>query len=244
MGPAAQARGRDAPIALIPLTVRHVYDFGEDRPLVGDDLVRPEAWDALRTQTSGPFAMPADRADWEAEAAGVSSLVDRARAINAWLDGQSISSVASYGVGGASLEFLLWREAPTRRLVLSDYGPATVDRLRTVFPEVEVRQFDLLADPPLSADIHLFHRIDTEFDNATWRDVLRRFADQRILFAASDLIGHRRAREVRARQHNPDVTSAGWLRNRAAMHLLWRRTHSATHLRMHDLHAWDLQPRR
>jgi len=30
------------------LTLRHVYDFGADRHLVGDNLIRPGAWDALR----------------------------------------------------------------------------------------------------------------------------------------------------------------------------------------------------
>ena len=232
-------------MARIPLTVRHVYDFGEDRSFVGDDLVRPEAWDALRTKTSGAFSMPSDRAAWEAVAYERADLVGRARAINAWLDEQGVGSMATYGVGGASLEFLLWREALQRRLVISDYGPATVDRLRTVFPEVEVRQFDLLADPPLSADIHLFHRIDTEFANATWRDVLRRFADQRILLVATELIDAKRAAfELLAGRRNPHVSSAGWIRNRASMERLWAPTHTATRLRMHDLHGWDLQPRR
>ena len=41
---------------LMKLTVRHHFDFGDDRGLVGDDLVRPEAWDALRTRTTGAFA--------------------------------------------------------------------------------------------------------------------------------------------------------------------------------------------
>ena len=43
------------------LTVRHHFDFGADRALVGHDLVRPEAWNALRTQTRGPFALPPTR---------------------------------------------------------------------------------------------------------------------------------------------------------------------------------------
>jgi len=39
------------------VTVRHVVDFGEERELVGDSLVTPVSWDALRTQTDGPFAV-------------------------------------------------------------------------------------------------------------------------------------------------------------------------------------------
>jgi hypothetical protein len=129
-------------------------------------------------------------------------------------------------------------------MALTDFGPATVDRLAAVFPEVEVRRFDLLADKPLPADIHLFHRIDTELDNATWRAVFGRFAGVRILLVATELITARRAAyEVRSRKRNPNVTSAGWIRNRTAMERLWAMTHDATRLRMYDLHAWDLRPK-
>ena len=37
----------------LKLTIRHYYDFGADRHVVGDDLVTPESWDGLRTATSG-----------------------------------------------------------------------------------------------------------------------------------------------------------------------------------------------
>lgn len=39
------------------LTARPVFDFGEHRNLVGDDLVRPESWDALRVGTEGPVSL-------------------------------------------------------------------------------------------------------------------------------------------------------------------------------------------
>jgi hypothetical protein len=35
----------------LKLTLRHYYDFGADRDVVGDDLVSPKAWDGFRTQT-------------------------------------------------------------------------------------------------------------------------------------------------------------------------------------------------
>jgi hypothetical protein len=234
-----------SPLPRIPLTVRHVYDFGDERALVGDELVRPEAWDALRTESAGAFAMPGDRAAWEASATGHELLPARAAAIDAWLRAQGIDSVASYGVGGASLEYLLWRASPQRRMIVSDYGPATVQRIEQIFPEVEAQQFDLLADRPLEADIQLFHRIDTELPNDRWRRVFQQFAGERILLVATELIDARRAAfEIRARRRNPHVTNAGWIRNRAAMERLWAPTHAATRLRMHDLHAWDLRPTR
>jgi hypothetical protein len=228
----------------LPLTIRHVYDFGADRSLVGDDLVRPEVWDALRTQTAGAFSLPEDRAAWESAATARPDLCGRAEAIDEWLRAQSVPSLASYGVGGASLEFLLSRASPDRRMVVSDYGPATVQRLAQVFPEVQVAQFDLLRDAPLDAAIHLFHRIDTEFTNRVWRDVLHRFRTERVLLIASDVISLRRASwEIRLRLRSPRASKAGWLRNRAAFERLWSRTHTATPLRLHDLQAWDLRPK-
>ena len=48
------------------ITMRHHFDFGADRGLVGDDLVRPGAWDALRTQTTGRSRRLVPRASWSA----------------------------------------------------------------------------------------------------------------------------------------------------------------------------------
>ena len=60
--------------------MRHHYDFGADRPVVGDDLVRAEAWDALRTRTSGAFAVAASREDLERSADdGLRSVIARAQ---------------------------------------------------------------------------------------------------------------------------------------------------------------------
>lgn len=229
---------------MIPLTIRHVYDFGADRPLVGDDLVRPEAWDALRVQTDGPFSLPADRATWEQQALSRPELVARAHEINAWADDAGLKRLASYGVGGGTLEYLLWRERPQRRLVLSDYTPAAVERLSGLFPETEVRGFDLLADPPLDTDADLFHRIDTELTNAQWRAVMRRFAGRRILLVATEIADLRRMSwELRRRLTERGASKAGWLRNRPAFERLWRDTHTSTALRVGDLDAWDLRPR-
>jgi len=228
---------------MIPLTVPHVFDFGDDKRLVGEDLVRPEAWDALRIETDGPFGLPADRETWERTALERADIVARAQAISDWADAQGIGRIASYGVGGASLEFLLWRANPQRELIVSDYTPKAVQRLSEVFPEADVRRFDLLADAPLDAELHLFHRVDTELSNAQWREVLARFAGARVLLVASEVgSGRRLSWEVRSLLTKRNATRAGWLRNRAAFERLWRRTHAATPLRMNDLYAWDLRP--
>ena len=224
-----------------PVTRPHYFDFGDDRDLVGDDLVRPEAWDALRVGGSSAFALPATREEWERGVDEQVEIADRARAIERWLP-EGISSLASYGVGAAVLECWLNRLQPERRLLLGEYAPETVRRLSGVFSEAEVHRHDLLRDPPLDADLHLFHRIDTEFSHSNWRRILDGFRSQRVLFVASDLLTlERDAVEVQARERGG--TWAGYLRNRPAFERLWRRTHRATALSFGELAAWHLEPR-
>jgi hypothetical protein len=227
------------------MTIRHVYDFGSDRAVVGDDLVRPEAWDALRTLTDGPFAMAQTPEDAERQALTHPELVARADALAAWLEHQGVSRLASYGAGGGTIELLLSRHDRAPELVLTDYGPETVQRLRSVFPDAEVLRHDLRADVPLEADIHLFHRIDTEFDNRQLRSVLRRFAACRVLVIATGTVTPLEAvQEVVYRFRNRNVSRAGWRRTRETFEALWRRSHDAQPLTFYDLPAWDLRPRR
>ena len=170
------------------MTIRHVYDFGDDRALVGDNLVRPEAWDALRTRSDGPFAMARTHDEAEVLALANADLLARANAVGAWLDRERIARMVSYGAGGGMVELLLSRRPLRPDLVLTDYAPETVHTLRSVVPTAEVVQHDLLRDSPLEGDLHLFHRIDTEFDNRQLRAVLRRYADVRVLVIATGTI--------------------------------------------------------
>ena len=227
------------------LTIRHVYDFGDDRALVGDDLVRPEAWDALRTRSHGPFAMARTRHEAEVLAFENADLRARADALGEWLDDERIARMVSYGVGGGMVELLLSERPHVADLVLTDYAPETVQTLRNVVPTAAVVQHDLLHDPPLGGDLHLFHRIDTEFDNRQFRAVLRRFAAVRVLVIATGTITVSEGlREVAYRFRNRNVSKAGWRRTRATFDTLWRHTHDARALTFHDLPAWDLRPRR
>ena len=232
--------------AALRITVRHYYDFGADRTVVGDDLVTPEAWDGLRTRTSGVFSIPSTREEFVRAAESRADIAARAHAIDAWLEEQGANVVASYGVGGASLEWWLHRLRPDRRLLVSDYGKATVGRLAELFPEADVRLNDLRRDGPLPADTHLFHRIDTELANREWREVMQRFAREKVLVVAAEVLDLRKLLiEVR---HRPALwrsgaSRAGFIRTRGALEALWRRTHEARPLRMHDLDAWALTPR-
>jgi hypothetical protein len=173
-------------------------------------------------------------------------LAARARAIDAWLEEQGAQTVASYGVGGAQLEWWLHRLRPQRKLVVTDYAEATLERLGRVFPDVPALSHDLRRDEPLSADVHLFHRIDTELDDHDWEEVFMRFRSATVFVVATAVLDLRRFlfelghRPLLKRRH---ASSAGFIRTRGAFEALWQRTHYAEPLRMHDLHAWALRPR-
>jgi hypothetical protein len=224
--------------------MRHHFDFGPDRAVVGDDLVRAEAWDALRTRTDGAFSLAATREELERTAESRPEIGERARAIERWLGQHDVGTLASYGVGGGVLEAWLLRLRPERRLLLTDYAPDTVERLRGLFPECGIVRHDLLRDAPLEADAHLFHRVDTELTDRQWREVLDRFAAETILIVATEVAtAGRLVQELLLRARNRNLTRAGWLRTRGSFEVLWERTHGAEPLRLHDLDGWALVPR-
>jgi hypothetical protein len=228
------------------LTLRHYYDFGADRAVVGEDLVNPKAWDGLRTQTRGAFSMASTRSEFVRAAAGRTDITARAAAIDAWLEQQEARTIASYGVGAAALEWCLHDLRPGRRLIVTDYGEKTVERLANVFPEAHPRHHDLLRDDPLVADAHLFHRIDTELADGEWGRVFGRFADALILVVATQVLDLKRILlelKIRPGLKRRGASRAGYIRTRAAFEALWKPTHVAQHMQMHDLEAWALVPR-
>jgi hypothetical protein len=239
--------GRSSLLAIgVRVTVRHYYDFGADRAVVGADLAAPESWDRLRARTDGAFSIPATREAFLEAAADHDGIAQRARAIDAWLSERRVRSVASYGVGAAMLEWWLRRLRPQRALVCTDFGAATVATLNELVPELDARLHDLRRDGPLPAEVHLFHRIDTELSDQEWREVLRRFESASILLVAAQVLDARALlRELldRPRMWALRATRAGFLRSRSAFESIWQPTHRATPLRMHDLDAWFLTPR-
>ena len=225
------------------ITMRHHFDFGADRTVVGDDLVTPGSWDALRTKTNGSFSLARSREELERAADARPEIEARARAIDGWLQGRDVGVLASYGVGAGVLEAWLLRLHPRRRLLLTDYAPETVAGLASLFPEAGVMSHDLLADPPLTADVHLFHRVDTELTDAEWHTTLRRFEHETVLMVAAEVATTRRlVQELLLRARSRQLSRAGWLRTRDAFVVLWTGTHDAEPLRLHDLQGWALAP--
>jgi hypothetical protein len=230
--------------AVVRLTLPHHYDFGADSDVVGDNLLRPEAWDSLRLRTKGPFTIASDRAELERQADAHREIGDRMKLVDGLLRERGARTLVSYGVGGAVAELWLLRVNPTLGLTITDYAPETVERLHRLLPEVEVRRHDLLRDAPLPGDIHLFHRIDTELDNRQWRGVYQRFAGRTVVVVAGQVVpGSEIPRRLWTSFRHRGATRAGWSRTASAFESLWRRTHRGTHVDLLDLEGWVLDPR-
>ena len=138
----------------------------------------------------------------------------------------------------------LYRLDPKRPLILTDYAPATVARLGDLFPEADVRLHNLSTDRPLEADVHLFHRIDTEFTNREWHSIFCRFSGRTILMVATEQLGLRSlVRELLTRLSSKNATRAGLIRNRAAFEALWKETHESEPIRIGGLSGWALRPK-
>ena len=126
---------------------------------------------------------------------------------------------------------------------MTEYASATVERLKRIFPEASVLERDLIRDDPVAADVHLFHRIDTELGNSDWKAVFERFADQRVLFLTQPASARLLFAELRKNLVNRRTTEAGFVRNRAALEALWSETHCCrTVVAVGDLLAWTLEP--
>jgi len=96
-----------------------------------------------------------------------------------------------------------------------DFTPAAIAQVAELVPEIEFCVHDLDRDPPLVADLHLFHRVDTELDDAGWKRLLERY-QRPILLVMSEILTFRTlTREAITRLRGGH--RVGWLRNEAAI---------------------------
>lgn len=190
--------------------------------------MRPDSWDAMR-DSDGSFGLPDSRIQWEQKAAD-GGVVARAVDIAAVARRMRARRICSYGVGTGLLELQLSRIAPELELLCTDYAPKTVERLSRLFREAEVRSHDLRTDDPLEADLHVLHRIDTEFQDRELQRVLARFVEPVLLVPAHLLDVRQLARELYLRFSSRRTTHAGWVRTEAALRGLWEKTHNETRL--------------
>lgn len=231
---------------MVRLTLRHRHAFGADSDLVGDELTGRVAWDRLRLESQSPFGLPDDLEAWS-RMAYRDDIRRRASEIDTLLGHERIASLASYGVGNAVMEWNLYKSDPGRRLVLTEFAPGTVERLKELAvqlqPPLTVVRHDVTVDPPLDVDLHLFHRIDSELTDAAWRGVFENFRSARVLFVATQIVGVRQiASSLRHKVRLKGSKRAGWMRNRAAFDALWARTHVSRSLVVGDCNGWLLEP--
>jgi hypothetical protein len=225
------------------LAITHRFDFGDDAAVVGDALRGSVAWDALRTRSAGPFALPAT-ADELAARAVSSAARARAAALGAILEREGWTSVASYGAGTAVVEAALLRAAPRLRLVLTEFAPATVARLAQLLPEAAVVPHDLRRDEPVAGvDVHLLNRVDTELDDAAFAQAVERFSTVPVIVVATELLTPRAVVRELLTRRRPGARAAGLVRSRGAFEAIFRATHTLERIRVDDLDGWLLRPR-
>jgi hypothetical protein len=204
-------------------------------------LEGPDAWDAIRERRPD-FAIPPTLEELAIAARGRPELAARAETIRIVLDDFG-TRLASYGVGTGLLEAALRSADPDTSLTLTEFAPMTIVKLRRLFPESTVCEHDLRRDGPLPADLHLFHRIDSEFSDVEWREILQRWSVP-ILFVLTEFLTIRGVgREAATRLFHRGATRAGYTRTRSAFSCLWAPTHRAEPLKVADLHGFLLLPR-
>jgi hypothetical protein len=227
----------------VRVTLPHRIDLADAG--VSAPLMDPSEWDKLRTSTNTPYTAYADRAALDQWADEHPQFGDRARDVDKLVRQRGYERLASYGAGSGLAEVWLRRLHPELQLVVTEYAPATVERLSQAMPDADVRHHDLRADPPIAGvDVHFFHRIDTDLDNKAWRATYKRFRSATVIVVAAEVMTPERVREQRkiARQRR-HATQAGWFRNAAAFEALWKGTHRGTRMRFGDLDGWLLEPR-
>lgn len=202
----------------VPLVLPHLYTFSE-RP--GASLRSGAAWDRLRAGGDTAFAMSSNRQTWVKTAQQRSDLGERARDVIALVRKLKARNLASYGVGTGHLEFLVATMAPDVRLLCTDFALGSVTKLRQIFHEAEIHHHDLRAGP-LQADVHLMHRIDTEFSGRQWRSIFRSFHGP-IIFIPAGLVTSTELRATISSLRSPRrATWCGYSRTLPAMLRLWR----------------------
>lgn len=202
------------------LVIRRVYDFGAQRANVGESLLSPAAWDAVRT-LPGAFRLQDTRVEWVLTASR-SPFPERARSVVDIARGLGARSVCSHGVGGALLEQQLHELAPDIILTCTDFAPMTVTRLRDLFTGVRVIVSDLRDPDSLpDVDLHLMHRIDQELSEREWHAAFARLAAPVVFVPSEILTPAQAAKELVRRVLRPRATGAGWFRNESALRALW-----------------------
>lgn len=207
----------------IPLTVP-IYPEGMT-------LGSPEAWDAVRTSSDQHFGIPETTDEWR-RAAERPNFQARARDVMNVASKLRANRICSYGVGTAMMELNLSGD-----VAVTEYAPLTVERLKDVFAHAFIH--DLTRDPPVKADLHVFHRVETELTDRQWRELFTRFRAP-ILVVVDD---YATGQHIRSAIRNRGRKASGWVRTRPRLLGLWRGTHCHEQVLIGELDGYLLLPR-
>lgn len=213
-------------------TTKHWFQF-EGGSKVGKCLIQRESWDVLYNDDDPTnfFAIPADKHVWIDRCLQTPDLLERAKDIASVINNLGKCCIVSVGVGGAGLEFYLKCVAPPVELVVTDWSPKAVERLKKVFSSVTVEQFDMLSGTwsRYKGTLVLAHRVDTEFDNKQWNSIFSNMSNQGVeyvLFVPSAFLTFRIYKNekktlLRCLLKRSALTFAGWLRTKDTFLGLW-----------------------
>ena len=225
------------------LTVRHHFDFGADRAVVGDDLVRPDAWDALRTRTSGAFALADTREEWERTADEHPELEARARRLDAVFARRGAGMSPPTAIGGATLECWLNRLAPSASSSSPTTPPPPSSGCGRSSPRPSA---SCTTCRPIRRSTPICTSSTGSTRSSTTAAGRRSSSGSGTCRSCSSRPGRSiSAAPLRrcARAAGAGASRAGWVRTRGAIEALWRETHSAVPVDVGDLPAWELAPR-
>lgn len=236
-------------------TIRTYYDFGPGAEIVGANLLKKSAWDALRTSGLASFSVADEREAWLASFSERDDLRERAHAIVTLCRTRGCTGVLSVGAGVGGLEYFVKTEAPELHVTSTDFAPAATDRLAHVFSECdEVTVFDMMHDPwpTTPGTLFLLHRVDTELSDREWRSCFRRMQAGRVspvlVVPCEFLTPERRARARRTYlshlRHKRPLTFSGYLRTKTRFMSLWSPSYGLLEeLQIGDLTGFLLEAR-
>ena len=209
------------------LRIKHYYRFPKhitDR-FEGNVLDRKN-WDILRTDNQTPFfSIPNDKYEYDEFCSASTENDDRASIIMELLYKHGLNNngdVCSLGIGIGGLEWHIINKNPELKVCCTDCTEQALKKVSEFLDADQFLCFDLLSDDYQQIsqfDWILMHRISTEFDFDTWRNIFKKayYANwDKICFVPTELATSENA-EKEARNHNECLKKGekdmfcGWL---------------------------------
>jgi hypothetical protein len=177
-------------------TIKNYYYFKNGERPAGSSLLSEAAWGALRADNADtPFSLPRQRELWITKALKDDAVRARAQAVARLVKEADFSKLYSPGCGCAFLEYNIKALLPGLALYCSDSCGASVEILASLFIEAEaIQRFDIASGAwrNESNALYLLHRVDTEFDDARWRQIfvsMHQAQVKHVLFIPGELLG-------------------------------------------------------